>query len=484
MSEELGETKPFRLQSLLLYLLMVGGTAGIFYAINTQGLTLQAPAYETTSGIAKFGQDAEGSKKVDAILHVLLALVAVVITGRLFGALFAKFKQPPVIGEVIAGIFLGPSILGRLSPETSAYVLPPSVAPYLGIIAQLGVILYMFMVGLELNASMLKKRAHATVAISHSSIIAPFILGSTLALLLYPRVATNDVPFTSFALFLGVAMSITAFPVLARILTDRKMSKTPLGTMALVCAATDDVTAWCLLALVVGFSKAKVGAAFWVVALTAAYIAFMFFVARPLIAKLSKRVGEGQVSQSLLAFIFVLMLLSSLATEYIGIHAIFGAFLLGVIIPHDSALAREFTNKLNDLVTVLLLPAFFAFTGMRTQIGLLSGWEAWALCGLIILVATVGKFGGTFTAARITGLGWKESAALGILMNTRGLVELVVLNIGLDLKVISPTLFAMMVLMAVVTTMATTPILEMLVKPPEEPPPPAEKVPELALENR
>jgi Kef-type K+ transport system membrane component KefB len=364
-----------------------------------------------------------------------------------------------VIGEVVAGMLLGPSLLGQ---SASSLILPAEIAPYLRVIAQLGVILYMFLVGLELNAGLIKGRAHAMVATSHASILLPFLLGSVLALALYPRLSSRDVPFTSFVLFLAVAMSITAFPVLARILTDRGMSRTELGVVALSCAATDDVTAWCLLAFVVGVAKAQAGAGIAVAAGTLAYMAAMVLIVRPLAARLVQRSSAEPVSRGAAALTFVALLVSALTTDLIGIHAIFGAFLLGAIIPHDSAIARSFTRQLEQVVTVLLLPAFFAFTGMRTRIDLVAGWEAWLICGLIILVATVGKFGGTCAAARLTGLSWRDAAALGALMNTRGLMELIVLNIGLDLKVISPTLFAMMVIMAIVTTMATGPALHFL----------------------
>ena len=257
-------------------------------------------------------------------------------------------------------------------------------------------------------------------------------------------------------------MSITAFPVLARILTDRRMSRTELGVIALSCAATDDVTAWCLLAFVVGVAQAQVGAGLVVATGTLAYITLMFLLVRPLLRRVVARWETDPLPRSAAAYIFVALLLSGLATEYIGIHAIFGAFLLGVIIPHDSAVARTFTRQLESVVTVLLLPAFFAFTGMRTRIDLVSGLDQWLLCGLIVVVATGGKFGGTVVAARLTGLRWRQAAVLGTLMNTRGLMELIVLNIGLDLKVISPTLFAMMVLMALATTLATAPVLQVL----------------------
>ncbi len=438
---------------------MTAAAIGIFLGIRHAGEALAAPTPADEAAVALGPQ----VPNVDLLWHVLLALAAVVIVGQVLARLFTYVGQPPVIGEVVAGIVLGPSLLGRVAPDAAAYLLPPAVAPFLGVIAQLGVILYMFLVGLELNASVLRERAYTTVATSHASIVVPFLLGAALALGLYPRFSNSAVPFTSFALFLGVAMSITAFPVLARILTDRGLHRTQLGVVALACAATDDVTAWCLLALVVGVAQARVGGALFVLGLTVAYISFMFLAVRPVLSRFLTRIDEKQLTRGKVAVVFVAVLLSSLATEWIGVHAIFGAFLLGAVIPHECALARAFVRKLEDVVTVLLLPAFFAFTGMRTQLGLVSGWEQWLWCGLILVVATAGKFGGTLVAARLTRLGWREAAALGILMNTRGLMELIVLNIGLDLKVLSPTLFAMMVLMALGTTLATTPILQLLI---------------------
>ena len=447
-----------QLRAVVLYGAMLAGAVGLFLLIDTVGKGLVAPQPAAPGA----PEEAPVGGKPDALIHVLVALAAVLITGRLLGVLFRYLGQPPVIGEVVGGILLGPSLLGQVWPEAAEFVLPPSVAPYLAVIAQLGVILYMFLVGLELNPGLLRERARATVAISHASITVPFLLGAALALVLYPRLSSSDVSFTSFALFLGVATSITAFPVLARILTDRRMQTTRLGVIALGCAATDDVTAWCLLAFVVGVAQAKVGGALLVLALTLAYIGFMVVVVRPLARRFLGQFDEASLTPGVVAVVFAALLLSALATEAVGIHAIFGAFLLGAVIPHDSTLARDFTHKLEDLVTVLLLPAFFAFTGMRTRIGLASGAEQWLLCGLIIAVATLGKFGGTLAAARLTGLGWRDAAALGLLMNTRGLMELIALNIGLDMKIISPALFAMMVLMALVTTMATTPLLHLI----------------------
>jgi Kef-type K+ transport system membrane component KefB len=432
---------------------------GLIWAVLAYGQSL-APAVASTATetAAKAGG---ATHKLSPLYHVLLALVSILLLGRWMGKIFAYFGQPRVIGEMVAGIMLGPSLLGQIWPAAQHFVLPTDVAPYLGIIAQIGVILYMFLVGLELNAGLIRSKAHATIAISHTSILVPFLLGVTLALWLFPLYAPANKPFMSFALFMGIAMSITAFPVLARILTDRKMETTPLGVVAISCAAIDDVTAWCLLAFVVGIAQAEVGGAVQTILYALGYIAIMLVVVRPLAIRFLGH-SSAAPQHRMAVWVLVGLLFSAMTAEWIGIHAIFGAFLLGAIIPHDSDVARDFQHKLEDIVKILLLPAFFAYTGMRTEIGLVSGWQAWGFTALIILVATLGKFGGTFAAARFTGLDWRMSTSLGILMNTRGLMELIVLNIGLEMGVISPTLFAMMVIMALVTTMTTTPVLHAL----------------------
>jgi len=428
------------------------------------GANLGAPP-QTSSLPFNQGRD---SVEVSTLLHVLLALLVVIVCARGLGALFSYLRQPPVIGEMIAGILLGPSLLGRLAPDVSAYLLPPSIAPSLGVLSQVGVILFMFLVGLELDTSLLRKKTHSTVAISHASIVLPFVLGAATALWLYPRVSTRDVPFELFALFMGVAMSVTAFPVLARILTDRNLQRTQLGVIAISCAAIDDVSAWCLLAMLVGVTKAQMGGVFVTLGLAAAYIAFMLVVMRPVVRRFVRlQAQRGSVTQGATTWVFVGLLLSALATELIGIHALFGAFLLGAIIPHASLLARDVTQKLEDIVIILLLPTFFAFTGLRTEIGLLNDSAHWLACAIIIVVACIGKFGGSSIAARLSGLSWRDSASLGVLMNTRGLMQLIVLNVGLDLRVISPTLFTMMVIMALVTTFAAAPLLSLLMRGPE-----------------
>ena len=400
------------------------------------------------------------------LLSVLLALTVIMVTARLVGALFARLNQPAVIGEVIGGIMLGPSLLGRLWPAGASVLLPTEAAPFLSVIAQLGVILYMFLVGLELDLGLLRSRVTTTIVIALSAIVVPCTLGIVLAFGLYASLAPPGIDRTSFVLFLGVALSITAFPVLARILSDRGMQRTPLGTLALTCAAINDAIAWCLLAFAVSVMQATPAAAIRTAGLTALYITVMLTLGR-VIAKAavswldrSARIGEQSV-----ALVLVAVLLSAVATEFIGIHALFGAFLIGTIIPHDSKVSGYVTDRIADIVRVMLLPAFFAFTGMRTQIGLMESSADWAWCGVIIAVATAGKFGGTAMAARLCGTAWRESAALGILMNTRGLVELIVLNIGLDLGVITPRLFTMLVIMAITTTMMTAPVLSRLVRP-------------------
>jgi len=403
----------------------------------------------------------------DLLLHVLLALLVILVVARLLGAGFRRIGQPPVIGEVVAGILLGPSLMGRVWPAGSAFLLPASVASYLQLIAQVGVILYMFVVGLELDLTQLKGRRRTALGISSTGILAPFVLGVGLAFALYPGYAGAGIAFPSFALFLGVAMSVTAFPVLARILTDRGMQHTSLGTMALACAAIDDVTAWCLLAFASAAVTAREGDAVRTLLLTAAFIALVLLGLRPALAALARRVdrGRGGASLEVVTAMFALLLLAALATEWIGIHALFGAFLVGVAVPHGSALARDLKVRLHDLVTVLLLPAFFAFSGLRTQLGLVHGGAQWLVFAAILLVACVGKFGGSALAARFSGMPWRTATALGVLMNTRGLVELIVLNVGLDLGVIGAPLFAMLVLMALVTTFATSPIVARIVRP-------------------
>ena len=394
---------------------------------------------------------------------LLIQVGVILIVARLVGFIFRKIHQPQVMGEMVAGILLGPSLLGWIAPNLSAAIFPPESLGFLNSLSQIGLLIFMFLVGLELDPQVLRSRKHAAVVTSHVSIIAPFLLGTALALYLYPRLSDDSVSFVHYALFIGIAMSITAFPVLARILTERKLLRTPIGSLTIACAAVDDVTGWTILAGVVLLVRAdQTSMPLWLMILGAmAYTLVMLLVIRPLLnylESLYKR--RGTLSQDIMAIIFLLVLASSLITELLGIHALFGAFLAGAIMPKQHGLVHVLTEKLEDISVILLLPIFFAFTGLRTTIGLVSGAEMWVYCFLVILVAIVGKFGGSTIAARISGVPWREAGALGVLMNTRGLMELVVLNIGLDIGVLSPAMFTIMVLMALITTFMTTPLLE------------------------
>ena len=400
------------------------------------------------------------------LLLLLVQIGVVVGAARVIGLLFRRIHQPQVMGEMVAGILLGPSLLGWVAPELSAALFPPSSLGFLNALSQVGLLVFMFLVGLELNPRLLRGRGHAALVTSHVSIVVPFFLGASLALYLYPRLSDGSVTFTGFALFMGAAMSVTAFPVLARILTERDLLRTRVGTLTLACAAVDDVTAWCILAgVVVIVRSGGEGLPLWVtLAGSAAFIALMIFVVRRGVARLEtafERRG-GVVTQDVLAVVFLLTLASAWTTEWLGIHALFGAFLAGAVMPKGERFVHAVTEKLEDATVVLLLPLFFAFTGLRTRIGLVQGAEMWAFCLLIVAVAVAGKFGGSTLSARATGMTWREAGALGVLMNTRGLMELVILNIGLDIGVISPALFAMMVIMALVTTFMTSPLLEVI----------------------
>ncbi|HET7461360.1 MAG TPA: cation:proton antiporter [Longimicrobium sp.] len=396
---------------------------------------------------------------------LLVQIAVVVIAARVVGLLFRHIRQPQVMGEMVAGILLGPSFLGMVAPGLSARLFPAASLGFLHSISQVGLLVFMFLVGLELNPRLLRGRGHTAVVTSHASIVVPFFLGSLLSLHLYPRLSDASVTFTGFALFMGAAMSVTAFPVLARILTERGLMRTRVGSVAIACAAVDDVTAWCILAVVVTIVRAGGhGLPPWMtVAGSAVYVAAMVLLVRRALALLERRYRHnGRVTQDMLGLILLVALASAWTTEALGVHALFGAFLAGAVMPKDEGFVHALTGKLEDVTVVLLLPLFFAFTGLRTRIGLVEGAQMWGFCGLIVLVAVAGKFGGSAVAARLTGMNTREAAAIGALMNTRGLMELVILNIGLDIGVISPAVFAMMVLMALATTFMTSPLLELV----------------------
>ena len=390
---------------------------------------------------------------------LILQILSIILIARLFGWLMNKIGQPTVIGEIIAGIFLGPSLLGLVFPQLSNFLFPPESLVHLQFLSQIGLILFMFIIGMELDVGILKKSAHDAVVVSHASIIIPYFLGVLLAYFLYENFAPDTISFTAFALFIGIAMSITAFPVLARIIQERDLTKDHLGTLAITCAAVDDVTAWSLLAVVIAIVKAgDITGALLTIFFSIVYIIFMLFLIKPLLNRIAQtHFTRETVNKPILAILFGILLISSYLTEVIGIHALFGAFMAGVIIPANQSFRRVLAEKIEDFSLVFLLPLFFVYTGLRTQIGLLNNPNLWIVCLIIIAVAIVGKFWGSALAARFVGQSWRDSLVLGALMNTRGLMELVVLNIGYDLGVLTPEIFTMLVLMALITTFMTGP---------------------------
>jgi Kef-type K+ transport system membrane component KefB len=393
---------------------------------------------------------------------LILQIGTILIVARLVGWLFAKLHQPRVVGEMLAGILLGPSLLGWLAPNISSAVFPPESLGHLNSLSQLGLLIFMFLVGLELDLGHLRELGRAAVMTSQVSIIVPFVLGATFAIYLYPRLSDPGVSFVGFALFMGAAMSVTAFPVLARILTESNMLRTRVGSVAIACAAVDDVTAWCLLAGITVIVRASsVELPVWLtVSGLALFVLLMGLVVRPALRRLEMVYEKRRtLTQDLIAIILLVVLASGWITETLGVHALFGAFLAGVVMPRHGRLSTELSQKFEALIVVLLLPIYFALTGLRSSIFLISDSRMWFYCAVIIVLAVAGKLGGSMLSARLNGMSWRESAAVGVLMNTRGLVELVILNIGLDLGILSPALFSIMVLMALVTTLMTTPLL-------------------------
>lgn len=397
---------------------------------------------------------------------LLFQIVAIVIVARIFGWFFNKIGQPSVIGEIIAGIVLGPSLFGMYFPEGSAAIFPVESLGNLNLLSQVGLILFMFVVGMELDLKVLKTKAKEAVVISHSSIVIPFSLGMILAYFMYSTYAPEGVNFLSFALFMGIAMSITAFPVLARIVQERGIQKTKLGTIVLTAAAADDITAWCILAVVIAIVKAgSVVSALYVIGLSVVYVLVMLKLVRPFLRHIGNLNANNQtLSKPVIAIFLLVLVVSSYTTEVIGIHALFGAFMAGAIMPESHKFRQIFVKKVEDVAVILFLPLFFVFTGLRTQIGLLNDIELWKAAGWIIVVAVTGKFVGSAVAAKYVGQNWKDSLTIGALMNTRGLMELVALNIGFELGVLTPEVFAMMVIMALVTTFMTGPFIDLFNK--------------------
>ena len=395
---------------------------------------------------------------------LLMQIVVILIVCRFFGLLFKQIGQPAVIGEITAGIMLGPSILGHFFPEISNFLFPLASLTNINLLSQFGLILFMFVLGMELDMVEVRKRFFETISISHISMIVPFFMGIVLAYFIYDRYAYHETHFLSFALFIGIALSITAFPVLARIIQEKKLTRTHLGTVALASAASGDITAWCILAAVVAIAQTgSMLSAIYNIAFAILYMLVMFFVVRPLLRMIGNLYHNKEVvAKPLITLMFLLMLISAFVTEILGLHALFGAFIVGVIMPENIQFRKIMTEKVEDVALVLFLPLFFVSTGLRTEIGLLNSQGMWILCAVFIAIAVVGKMGGAIMSARSAGENWHDSIMLGGLMNARGLMELVVLAIGYDLKILPPPIFVMLVLMTLITTFMTVPLLSFI----------------------
>ncbi len=460
-------------RNLIFYFAVLAVFGGLIYIITERGELLEAGKLvevtpsdtenQSTSPFALF-QESFRQNLFHPLAILILQIISIIFVSRVFGFVFHKIGQPTVIGEIIAGIILGPSVVGFLFPEVSGFLFPPESLPNLQFLSQVGLILFMFVIGLELDLKVVKNQANDAIVISHASIVIPYFLGMGLAYYLYAELAPDNISFLSFSLFMGIAMSITAFPVLARVIQERDLTKTRLGIIAITCAAADDITAWCILAAVIAIVKAGTFvSALYTMGLAMAYVLFMILILRPFLKRLGSVYSDREtINKTIVAVAFLVLLGSSYLAEVIGIHALFGAFLAGVIMPPNFNFRKIMMDKIEDVSLVLLLPLFFVFTGLRTQIGLLNDSHLWTICGVIVLTAVAGKVGGTTLAARFVGQSWKESLSLGALMNTRGLMELIVLNIGYDLGVLTPEVFAMLVLMALVTTFMTGPALDLI----------------------
>ncbi|NNT70794.1 cation/H(+) antiporter [Flavobacterium sp. IMCC34852] len=456
------------LKNTLFYLFVTGGFGYLMYWIIEQGKLLEVGRKIVSPSSA----DSQWIQFLSSLFHnlqhplalLLFQIITIVLVARIFGWIFRKIGQPSVIGEIIAGIVLGPSLFGLYFPEMKEALFPVASLGNLQMLSQVGLILFMFVIGMELDLKVLKNKANDAVVISHASIVIPFALGIGLSYFIYHQFAPAGVEFLSFGLFMGIAMSITAFPVLARIVQERGIHKTRLGTIVITCAAADDITAWCILAAVIAIVKAgSFVSSLYIIGLAFLYVLAMLFVVKPFLKRIGDLYGKkDNIKKSVVAIFLLMLIVSAYITEIIGIHALFGAFMMGAIMPDISKFRNVFIEKVEDVSVILLLPLFFVFTGLRTEIGLINEPYLWKVTGCIIAVAVVGKFFGSALAARFVGQNWRDSLTIGALMNTRGLMELVVLNIGYELGVLSPQVFTMMVIMALVTTFMTGPALDII----------------------
>lgn len=400
------------------------------------------------------------------LVKALLALVVIIAVAQLLGALAHRIGQPRVMGDILGGILLGPSLLGAVAPDAFGWLFSSEVRSQINLLAQLGLVLFMFLVGLEINPGILRQRLPLASRLSLVGVVLPMVLGVGLATVLegwLPELIPGD-HTPQGALFMGVAMAITAFPVLARILSERQLLGQPLGILAISAASIDDVVGWSLLAVVSAYSHTgSVEGGLPVLAGTALYGAALLLATAPLRRWLTGRLTTGHPPGELLQTLLLLgALLSGLITEVIGVHLIFGAFLWGLALPREESMRQWLEVRLETVVLRLLLPLFFAISGLNTQLGSLHTLNLWLATGLVVATAVAGKFLGVWGVARGSGVSPKEAEALGWLMNTRGLTELVVLNVGLALGVISGELFTMGVLMALLTTAMAGPMLDRL----------------------
>jgi Kef-type K+ transport system membrane component KefB len=393
--------------------------------------------------------------------QLLLQFIVILLVVQLFGNLSRRIGQQWVIGEILAGLALGPSLLGALWPNLELQLFPKSTLPTLQTFGDIGLILYMFSLGAKLDTPIMLRQGRSAVFVSLSGIFLPLILGLLLGSFLYPNFAGSAKPtYLSFILLVGTAMAITAFPVLARLLAEKKMLGTNVGMLALTCASVDDVIAWCLLAYVTSITQPH-GTTFSVIStvvLTILFAGGMLLGVRPF---LNSAVRHIQSKPLQMALSIILLFSAAYTTNSIGIHPVFGAFLAGICLPRNVVFTAQ-VRSLDQVNTVIFLPVFFVYSGLQTRIGLINGLSLWLICLLIFLTACVGKISGGTLSTRATGYSWRDALTIGILLNTRGLVELIVLNIGLQLGILSPTLFAMLVIMAILTTMMASPLLPLL----------------------
>ena len=459
-------------KSIAFYLMMILVFGSLMYFIVKEGESQQVGTAVQTMQNAPQTMGEGFLVFWDSVTHhiqssmgiLLLQIITILIVCRLFGWMFQKIGQPTVIGEIVAGIVLGPSVLGHLLPGVSAFLFPLESLGNITILSQFGLILFMFAIGMELDIGEVRKKLKETILISHTSTIVPFFFGMLTAYYVYGSYAHKGTPFLSFALFIGIAMSITAFPVLARIIQEKGLTKTHLGTISLASAANGDITAWCLLAVVIAIAQAgSMLSAVYNILFSILYILFMFLAVRPFLRMIGHIYHNKEViDKALVALMFLLLIVSSYFTEILGLHALFGAFIAGVVMPGNIKFRKIMTEKVEDVSLALFLPLFFVSTGLRTEIGLLNKPELWWLCLIFIVVAIAGKFGGAMFSARFVGESWKDSLYIGALMNTRGLMELVVLTIGYEMGILTPSVFVILVLMTLVTTFMTTPLVSFI----------------------